>query len=76
MYPKDEMQSDEVCHSGWLRHFLAAQVNLSSTQQVAAMGALVCILQKHALLAPHGAVDGSDGPLCVIESISEVSDAC
>ena len=52
------------------------QVNLSSTQQVSALGALVCILQKHALLAAHSAVEGGDGPLCVIESISEVVDAC
>ena len=52
------------------------QVNLSSTQQVAALGALVCILQKHALLAPPSAIDSTDGPLCIIENISEVMDNC
>ncbi len=57
-----------------LKSSFAVQVNLSSTQQVAALGALVCILQKHALLAPHSAVEGGDGPLCVIENISEVTD--
>ena len=57
-----------------MSRFLAAvQVNLSSAQQVAALGALLCILQKHALLAAS-TVDGDAGPLCVVESISEVRD--
>ena len=52
----------------------SVQVNLSCVQQVEALGALLCILQKHALLA--GTVSDEDGdggrPVCVVESISEV----
>ncbi len=70
----NKMQSEEGQPQRIIEAFeyLAVQVNLSSTQQVAALGALVCILQKHALLAPPSAVEGGDGPLCVIENISEV----
>ena len=53
---------------GWL---FWIQVNLSCAQQTTALGALLRILQKHALL-PTCVPDGDAGPVCVVEDISEV----
>ena len=76
-YASMKVHNEAIWQGAWLRlKAPVVQVNLSSTQQVAALGALLCILQKHALLAPPSAVDGNEGPLCVIENISEVRMIC